>query len=57
MKSIVMGPFLLQKTVNNTFFTNSCTWNVFLTRESLFPLYALSFWLRLIVAKPWLVHL
>ena len=34
MKSIVMGPFMFQKTVYMTFITDRCDWNFFCTGES-----------------------
>ena len=42
-KSIVMGSFISQKTVSMTFYTDCFAWNVFFTRESVFPLYRLFF--------------
>ena len=42
-KSIVMGPFMPQKNVNMTFFTDRCTLNFFFSGESVFLLYELSF--------------
>ena len=50
-KSSTMDPFMNQKTVSMTFFTDRYTQNVLFTGELVFPFHRLFFWLVLIVAN------
>ena len=57
-KSFLMGHFILQNSVSMIFFTDHCALNFSLIEKvSVFPLWKLSFWFKLIVAKLCLAHL